>query len=527
MALPAEIFASIFLNIRDDGPIQPYRLRARNENDRVKTLHACCLVNRSWRAHFTPFLYSKFKHTSDENSFAKLWYFLRTIIEKPELGALVKHLDLRERYSWTAEHKEEVSPREERSRLRELRLLQAIGDDLELKGLVKALQSQARAPFMIILMACLPNLEKLDLSVGHLGDVGYNRVHFAKPFLQALEKSKALQQLSEITLFDSYATSDQTSICYHPAVHMRGIETVFLRPSIRKLELFDLEPGCMYAVSDQLPPGKSNVTHLTITCGGDPRHLGTDGRGLKACLRLPKAPVSLTLYMQSFRSMGGERRFTYMIAHDELWRILCSHRHTLEYLDLHDEDVTRKQRRPEFNHKAPMGKLNEFDRLTTLRIQPEMLLGGINGISKPPYRLRDALPPSLHSLTLYNFYDDKGLINGKDLQVELFQIITDTTILDKLNFLIIQDTHKDFLRNAAQGEELLDRLNALQQACSVRGIIFRIMSGRHLPQGGRNLLTCAEAHEPEMRAHDAWRRGLDNFRASPPERARKKKRRNR
>lgn len=519
MALPAEILASILLDIYGDGPRQPDLLRASDENERIKSLHACCLVNRDWRAQSTPVLYSKFQHKGDENSFAKLWHFLRTIVEKPELGALVKHLDLRERYSWTVERKEEVSPHEQRSRRRERRALLAIGVNLELKRLAEALHSQARAPFMAILTACLPNVSKLDLSVDYFGH-GHNDHYFALPFLEALEESKALQQLSEATLFDSHVTSDEESIRCYPAVFMSGIETLFLRPSIRKLELFDLNPCCMHAVSDQLPLGKSNVAHLTITCGGDTRLLSSDNRGLKACLQLPKALVSLTLYMQSFMSMGGDGRLNYMISHDELQRILCHHNHTLEYLDLYDNDATCKQHRPEFNRKALMGKLNEFDRLTTLRIQPEMVLGGINGILKAPYRLRDALPPLLHSLTLYNFYDNKGLINGKDLQTELFQIITDTIIFDNLNFLIIQDTYRNILRNAAWGEELLDRLNALQQACSDRDIIFRIMSDDHLPQGGCNLLKHLEAHEPEERAHNAWKRGLDGLRGDTPERVR-------
>ncbi len=116
-----------------------------------------------------------------------------------------------------------------------------------------------------------------------------------------------------------------------------------------------------------------------------------------------------------------------------------------------------------------MGKLNGFDGLRTLRIQPELLIGGINGILKADYRLRDTLPSSLHSLTLYNLYGN-NLINGKDLQSELSQMLTDTTVVDSLNFLIIQDTHNYFLCNAVSvnENEIFDRLNDLQQLCRKR-----------------------------------------------------------
>ena len=169
--------------------------------------------------------------------------------------------------------------------------------------------------------------------------------------------------------------------------------------------------------------------------------------------------------------------------------------------------------------KARIGSLNSFNRLSTLEIQPRMLLRGSNEILKASHLLRDVLPPSLQSLTLYDCLAADGLINSKNLQMELYQMLKDSTLFSNLRFLIIEDTYNDFLRrNATPGSEIFERLNALQQACMERDIIFRIMSPNYLPWGGSNLLKTSEASDPEKRAHDAWKRGLDGLRAETPER---------
>ena len=509
MALPAEIIISILLNIAEDGGIQPYLLCPNVESERNKSLHACCLVNRSWYAQSIRVLYSRFKYKSDEHSFAKLWHFLRTIVEKPELGALVKHLDLRDHSSFDAKRREEVSHQEQPSSQCEIRRVLSVGADLGLKRLDQAFHTQEPVPYMTLLMACLPNVFKLHLSE-HYSDYDHedNHFHFDKPILKALDESNALQHLTEATLFDSHVVSDGETIgeWLYPSVSLRGIETLFLKSSIRKLELFDFESSCMPVVSDQTRIGTSNVTHLTLTCSGNlPVNIFDNSGLLKACIQLPKALVSLTLFLQT--STPGDP--TYMIPHGELWHVLCQHKHNLEYLDLYDDDVTCGQIQPDFNRKPPMGKLQEFDRLTTLRIQPEMLLGGVSGILRVPYRFRDALPPSLHSLTLYNFCDIRALVNGKDLQTEIYQILTDTTIFNKLNFLIIDDLYEK--GDSVLGEGLCTRMNAVQRVCNHRDIIFMLVSKGHLPQGGRNFLRYPEAYDPEEYALHTWETGIDDL----------------
>ena len=514
LALPPEIIANILSFVTDSGLGKPYLLRPNDEDQRVKNLSTCCLINRDWYIESTSMLYSRFRHTARSDSFAKIWHFLRTIVEKPDLGALVKHLDFRDHTSYSYPKtiwEDAVSQGEQRSRRREIRAVLGIAAQLEITRLAEALHLQKRLPFMIILMKCVPNVSKLHLSKDFRNPFIDNRFS-TKTVFQILKDRKALPRLREVTLFDLNAVG-QVPLGYWPSLEIDGMDSLFLLPSIGKLDLFDLET---FAALDQLPSGTSSVAHLTITCGGDDRRLDPENLGLKACLRMPKALVSLTLYMKSFMSMGGESRLNFMIAHDELWRMLCHYKDSLEYLDLYDDDATRKQHRPEFNRKAPMGKLHEFNRLTTLRVQPEMLLGGVNGILKAHYRLRDALPPSLHSLTFYNFYDEKGLINGQDLQTELLHVVTETALVHNLRFLIVQDTYKNFLRNSPRDEELVNRLNNLHNACCDRNVIFRIMSDTHLPRGGANLLKHPEAHKPEERAHDAWRRGVNGVRGDTP-----------
>ena len=128
--------------------------------------------------------------------------------------------------------------------------------------------------------------------------------YFTEPFLQILEENKFLLQLSEATLFDPYALDAKFSP-RHLSLCVRGMESLFLQPCIVKLNLFNLHCSCMPAIPNEIPSGRSNITHRTIMCGGRPRELPLGNPSLKAYLQLPKALISLALYMQSHWDMGG------------------------------------------------------------------------------------------------------------------------------------------------------------------------------------------------------------------------------
>ena len=284
------------------------------------------------------------------------------------------------------------------------------------------------------------------------------------------------------------------------------------------MELYDLDTGWISLFQERLLREESNVSHLTLTSGISSSAPHDDHRdGLRACLEFPRALVSLTLYVQglTFRTIHGP--VSYMIAHDELWQILCHHKSTLECLDVFDQDVALPRHIGPFAspQKTPFGKLKEFNRLTTLRVQPELLLGGIGRTPQAPYLLRDALPPHLRSLTLYRICHKSGLIDDASLQLQLIEILTEITdtLFNALEYLIIEDSYPDSFRDAyADGQrEVFTRLCELQRVCRVRGVISYVMSGSLLPRGGHHLLRYPKAHNPEERARDLWNRGIDIF----------------
>ncbi|KAL4883968.1 hypothetical protein BJY04DRAFT_183609 [Aspergillus karnatakaensis] len=51
-----------------------------------------CLVNRYWNRVFTPKLYARFEFPGDINKLDSLWFFLRTLVQRPDLAALVRDL---------------------------------------------------------------------------------------------------------------------------------------------------------------------------------------------------------------------------------------------------------------------------------------------------------------------------------------------------------------------------------------------------------------------------------------------------
>ena len=155
--LPPEIFALILQSVHTEDSSEPYLLRVSDEHERLKNLQACCLVNRDWHTQSVPLLNSRFENTGDENSFAKLWHFLRTIVENPELIKFVKQLDFRDRGSWDFDYNRRVTQPEQRLRRREFSAISAIANQLKLRQLTEARQWQVRSPFMAILTTCLPS----------------------------------------------------------------------------------------------------------------------------------------------------------------------------------------------------------------------------------------------------------------------------------------------------------------------------------------------------------------------------------
>lgn len=165
VALPTEIIEIIYDYLNDDESSLPYLLRPQREAVRVTDLRAFSLVSRALHHRFTPKLYSRLQYTENRHLFSILWQFLRTIVKKPELGALVQHLDFREWQRDTISDSDFIDNREDQLALDELRALYDIGSRIgyTCRQLSNAL-IEVRRPFTVLLISCLPNVVTLYFS---------------------------------------------------------------------------------------------------------------------------------------------------------------------------------------------------------------------------------------------------------------------------------------------------------------------------------------------------------------------------
>ena len=120
-AFPAELFDSVLECLNSDESKFRHLLSPQQKLDRVENLRACSLVSHSWHSICTLKLYSEFQSAGDRHSFSVLWHFLRTVMERPDLGALVKYLDLREcEYEVRSRDTEYVNAQEQERRIQEM-----------------------------------------------------------------------------------------------------------------------------------------------------------------------------------------------------------------------------------------------------------------------------------------------------------------------------------------------------------------------------------------------------------------------
>ena len=244
----------------------------------------------------------------------------------------------------------------------------------------------------------------------------------------------------------------------------------------------------------------SPITHLTLVPGGDPRLVDEiEKDALKACLQLPRALVLLTLYLPcpySWADPGPDEPPNCMILNDKMWQILCCYKQTLEYLDLYDQDAGNNGF--ELSRIRPhLGALNDFKCLHTLRIQPEMLLGGTKRIIEAPFRLHNAIPESLRALTMYNSQ------NGTPgLEKQLREVVEDP-LFSHLEFLTVNRNFHHGHSRLAFGNDVQYKDTPLYRLCKDHGVLFKLASRKHFPLGGVNLKCRAEAYDTEKWLREA------------------------
>ncbi|MCJ1338256.1 hypothetical protein MMC09_003542 [Bachmanniomyces sp. S44760] len=482
-ALPVELFDIILQCLAQDYSTLPYLHKPETAWIMVADLHACSLVSRAWNVQSTPRLYSDFRCLGDRHSFAQLWHFLRTVVAKPALGAMVQHLDVRDCHQWhDPQPGLDAHAREQRLRRQELTALFDAGHRMGYEGymLSNALRAEIRFPFMVVLIGCLPSLSTLYFSLDVTNEEDFDRL------CQALREPGVLPELTSATYFKQPLVEETLQSSVYPCLWTYHVDETFLLPSIRELVLIDVHV-CLPNV-DRRPAALqvSPVTHLTIVPGNDARLMTRyEKQSLKVCLQLPRALVSLTLFLPRQMSRAAGLSPSHMIPNDQLWQILCVHKHSLEYLDLYDRDALYEQ--VTFQQKPHLGPLDDFDHLRTLRIQVGVLQGGVNGILKAPYRFRDALPGCLRALTLYSVQ-----FLTPDLRAQLSEVIISPSF-PALKFLIIQETDNDpYPRRVVSAQN-----PSFLELCKEHKVLLKLVNLRLLPMGGSNLLKYAMAYDPE------------------------------
>ena len=111
-------------------------------------------------------------------------------------------------------------------------------------------------------------------------------------------------------------------------------------------------------------------------------------------LALPKALSSLSVYQNDCHLIPDSPK---QISNVDIQLALNQHQSCIEHLDIYRActGCLPPVHSPQNSH---LGPLRAFERLKSLRIQPEVLLGGCCGDDIATFRLRDTLPRKSHAL---------------------------------------------------------------------------------------------------------------------------------
>ncbi|KAG8533926.1 uncharacterized protein KY384_001667 [Bacidia gigantensis] len=357
-----------------------------------------------------------------------------------------------------------------RKRRQELQNLFNVGSKLGYTSgeLSEALHEGRSQAFIDVLMACLPNVSTLYLSPGWLPR-------------STLSQSSHLQKLQSLTVFGS--PFDQNPDIGYREMFVKDAGRLFFLPTVRKVSIFDIHLSCFSDLIEVNTARTSSITDLTLVPGGDYPLIEDSRTTLRECLKQPQALVSLTVFLPRYTSMVDQTLPSNIIPNDELWRILSFHKHCLEYLDIYDQDADCD--RSSFLWKPHLSKLDGFERLHTLRILQQSLVGGFNGIREASFRLQETLPVSIRSLTIY-----ANRPEGLRFEQQILEAMQNFKF-QKLAFLIFQEVSGSTSISMQTYKELV-------RVCSDRNISLAFLEHDHLPRGGKSLLEYGEAHDPEQ-----------------------------
>lgn len=321
---------------------------------------------------------------------------------------------------------------------------------------------------MALLLTSLPNLEVLYAHVPRydpvLGAV-LKRVLDSRDngnSLHCLSRLRELYLLQELPIvltpargeyddtdedYDEEAVREEISDA--EALRLDYLWPVFYLPGLRTLFLFELDARNTQGMGGN--DGVSQLENLSVFGHSGSKCTVSD---IKALVDQLEALKDFSFYVEDDPTWDNK-----VITNTELWNCLQRHVQSLERIDIY-RYASVMVHSAENGHFGP---LRGFTRLRHLCIQVEVILGGCCDAPVAPFRLRDTLPSSLESLTLYG---EEGFGVISDLPMQLMEIVNGE--FPALSLIVLEEL--EYLRD--DNKDLKLPYQAVEKACQEKGISF-------------------------------------------------------
>ena len=315
---------------------------------------------------------------------------------------------------------------------------------------------------LTLIMTYLPNLTKLTVIADHLDP------SFASLLLNSSRAGShfhprrvAFQKLKHVIFHTrpgkspyGYPVGDRTI-----GPLLGNVWPAYSLPRIENLTIFGFEPGTSSLDHPIVGTRTSPVKDLTLARDAS-SNMSYDL--VRATLTPPTTLARLRLYVND-----GDRLHPKAVTNAELWKILVTFQHSLQHLNVYRDSLASGFHNEGNEH---MGLLSGFEQLETLSIQPEALLGGCCGAERAPFQLRDTLPPSLRSLTLYDLEETND--HYAALETQLIEVVGDKRYTF-LRSIVLEDE----LQSWWDPDESTCHTKTLKQACEEKKVELRIYQG--------------------------------------------------
>ena len=424
-------------------------------------------------------MYLTWTYHGEKHTFRSLWKFLCTIIRTKDIAALVQSVDAR---NWShpngdcsdedfgAASEEEVNLLKQAFRAARTReMANCTIDDLKVDD---------RSPFMALLFTQLPNLSTMSAHLPHY-DPFIDQV-VSQALLDDNENTpvQAFRNLKVLSLVRDWARSpkwgdSRVDYAYYK-LHVGNYSGIFSFPQLETLSIFDLYIEGL-GDFDETSNGTSSLKNLTLVSH---EHLAAPAPEIKAILALPNALLNLSFYQNDCDRGTPPDEDSDPISNAQLFSALEPHQKCLESLDVY-RDCTRLWPPVHKGNVSHFGLLRGFDHLKNLRVQVEALLGGYNREPRAPFRLKDTLPFSLESLTLYGI---SGLLLDYGLE-EQFREIFLSGDFPHLKSVIFEDVSR--FHHLMIQPFVTKPHEAVKELCKEARVTFQVQNGRHLLKGGK------------------------------------------